>query len=98
MTKRLGTAEREVGALAEKVQALRSDLVAFLPDAVDLAYVKIAKAEIADLRTLVTQHIEADHRQRQGVAREGTTRREKYLLAIAAASLLVAFAALLGGR
>jgi hypothetical protein len=51
-------------AIDSKLDEAKAALAESLPDATQLAYLKIAKADATEIRTLVTRHIEEDHRRK----------------------------------
>lgn len=60
----LGGLETRLGEMGRSLEEARQELLGLIPDATDLAYLKLAKAEVAEVRGLLTRHLEDDHRRR----------------------------------
>jgi septal ring factor EnvC (AmiA/AmiB activator) len=61
----LSKVQDDLAKQREAVSAARQEIMQLMPDPVQFAYLKIAKAEVSDLRDLVEHHIDTDHKRKQ---------------------------------
>jgi hypothetical protein len=61
--KELAELKGKLPAVDGKIDDAKTTSAALLPDAGQLAYLKVAKADASEIRDLITTHIEEDHRR-----------------------------------
>lgn len=63
----LAAVQEDLGKQREAVDAARAEIMQLMPDPVEFAYLRVARAEVADLRNLVTNHVDEDHKRKQQI-------------------------------
>lgn len=86
----LGGFESRLGDMGRSLEEAKQEFLGLIPDATDLAYLKLAKADVAEVRNVLTRHID-EHGRRVGAEQnEGANRRAWIALALSGVGLIVA--------
>lgn len=91
----LSLVEADLGEQREALAVARREIIELMPDPVEFAYLKVAKAEVSDLRNLVTNHIDEDHKRRALLSSRQSLRLAYAALVFSAIGNIVALVALL---
>lgn len=94
----LGNLETRLGEMGKNLDEARQEFLGLIPDATDLAYLKLAKADVAELRAIVMRLLEqADREQRIGQVKVAD-RRAWFAIGLAGVSALAAVVGIFVGR
>lgn len=85
----------KIAKVAQSLEQAKTEILALVPGAPELAYLKVAKAEAAEIRRLVTQHIEDAHRRKTVAVAEDANRWAKLAITVSVVGLLLSVVVLM---